>query len=124
MQVLVCEEHPIIGLVVVENLISAGYQAVGPIETVDAALKMARDAELLGCICCIKLAEASCEAIIEILRDRGLPVILTSASLPSERPAALADLMMFDKPYDVTELIEAAKKLFGSPARLPQSAVP
>lgn len=117
MRVLVCEQDPLIGTAAVEALEAAGFDVVGPVDTLDAARGHALHEPLHGAICSLNLIGGSTGEIIDILLDRELPVIVTTAVSASGWPVRVAELTVFEKPYDVVELVMAAETLFRPPGR-------
>ena len=106
-RVLVVEDQPLIAMDLEDLLISRGYEVLGPVATVAAALdRLAAttpDAALLD----IDLAGETSFAVGFELARRGVPFVFATGTSGTDGgvPEALADRAVIHKPWDVDDVL-------------------
>jgi DNA-binding response OmpR family regulator len=106
-RVLVVDDEPMLALDVACEVANAGYEVVGPVGSVDAALALI---EQIGCdiaILDVNLGRETAEPIALVLRDRNIPFIVVSGYARSQQPAAFAAAPFLPKPISTAELLAA-----------------
>ena len=83
LRVLVVEDEAVISLVVSEELFSYGYEVAGPFGRCAEALAWLRQNNADHAILAYQLKDGSCLPIARELNQRGIPVMVFSASFPA-----------------------------------------
>ena len=115
--ILVVEDDPLIGLSLIDQLVTAGAEVVGPVGNLARAMQIASQADLAGAILDVNIDNDQVWPVALKLKARGIPFVFASATHEREFAAhGLADSPRFPKPYalqDVTDallaLIEGAR---------------
>lgn len=117
LRVLLVEDDILIAMDMEDWLSELGCEVVGPFARVDEAMAPARDAELDGAILDLNLRGESSSPLIELLYNRGVPVIVCSGylDLPAMKEQ-LDGIPLLTKPCNHDRLVETMRANF-VPAR-------
>jgi DNA-binding response OmpR family regulator len=110
-RVLVIEDEFEVGLDIQSTLSDAGFHVVGPVMTMEAALKAAEQG---GCDVAVLDANLNGEnagRLASILTDRGVPILVVSGYSRKFLPLALSDAPLIAKPFDPARLVAAVRRL-------------
>jgi CheY-like chemotaxis protein len=103
-RILVVEDEALLAMTIEDVLADAGATVVGPASAVARALDLAADGPLDAALLDINLGDERSDAVAEMLRNRGVPVVLAtgygSASVPGDTP-------VLAKPYREKQIVEA-----------------
>lgn len=104
---LVCEDQALIGLALESYLEEVGIGVVGPFASCEAALAWAKTGTPEFAILDYKFRDGSCTKLAQVLRQRGVPVVIYSGwqRRDADVPDALADVPWLEKPSDRAELL-------------------
>ena len=113
-RILVAEDEYDIADAIAEALAEAGAEVLGPVPTVARALHLATapgrlDAALLD----VNLRGEAIWPVVDALRGRGVPVVLTTGYDPSAIPQAYASLPRCEKPVTGRELVRSLARELG-----------
>lgn len=116
LRILVAEDESLIAIDLESMLENLGCVAVGPVASVQQVLRTVQDHEIDGAILDVNLRGESILAALPVLRERGIPIVLSSGyNNPDLLPADFRDLPRITKPYNQAALNEICRKAF--PAR-------
>jgi DNA-binding response OmpR family regulator len=106
------DDDTIVGMVVEDILLDAGYRVCGPHITFAAGMKAAESETFDAALLDVNLAGVPSYPIGEVLAARGIPFVLTSGYGDDAAPAAHPDWPVCSKPFTADALVAALKALF------------
>ncbi len=106
---LVCEDQALIGLALEGDLEEAGLGIVGPFTSGEAALAWVETGTPELAVLDYKLKDGPCTRLIQVLRGRGVPVLIYSGwqRQGADLPRELAEVPWLEKPCDRAALLAA-----------------
>ena len=104
LRVLVVEDEPLIGMDIEDAVAGLGHDVVGPIAELDEALDVATTATLGCAILDINIRGGRSYPVADILRKRGLPVLLLSSYGEQTLPVRLHEEARLPKPFTGAQL--------------------
>lgn len=112
--ILVVEDQPIIGMALAAAIRNADGQVVGPAASVKAALGLIERTTVSAAVLDVTLTDGTVAPVIEVLADRGIPIIIQSGvGLPSDLALRFPDLIVLIKPTTSSVMIDELAKLIG-----------
>lgn len=111
LRVLVVEDEPLIGMDIEAAVEGLGHEVVGPIAELDEALDVATIAALGCAILDINIRGGHSYPVAEILRKRGLPVLLLSSYGEQTLPVRLHEEARLPKPFTGAQLKQEIRDL-------------
>jgi DNA-binding response OmpR family regulator len=105
-RILVVEDEVLIALLISDALVDAGFDVIGPCQTVDQALAQLRVAD-----CCdaavldASLRNESASPVAATLKKLEIPFLLATGYSPGQLPEDLAAVPTLTKPLNTEELI-------------------
>ena len=109
--VLLVEDEFVIAEDMACQLEAGGAKVVGPVASVDAAIRLIEQTERLdGAIVDLNLKGVMSWPILDALLQRGVPCVMTTGYDMASIPARYAEIVRCEKP---TTSDKAAKALFG-----------
>ena len=109
LRILGAEDEAVIGLDLAQRLVEAGYSVLGPFThraEIEAWIAHdTPDAAVLD----FKLLDGSCEEMVRLLRDRGVPIVAFTGG--GDIPEDLADMVVVAKPGNIDQVLAALKSL-------------
>lgn len=114
--VLVVEDQYVIALDLSEALERAGAQVLGPVATLDAAMRLLlRHDDIAGAVLDVTLQGAVVYSLAEALRRRGVPFVFSTGH-PRERiPPAFRDTVLCEKPVAAAKVVQALQAEMARP---------
>ena len=116
-RVLVVEDEPLIGLMVVEWLAELGFDTEGPVSTVPEAIALINGVKLDAAILDVSLGNQDCTPLANALSAKGIPFALASGHAADRYVANCANALLLSKPYDyeafrsmMTQLLSASSR--------------
>jgi CheY-like chemotaxis protein len=110
-RILVVEDEYMMADDLRRDLEEQGAEVAGPVPSVADALELlAAEAVLDGAILDVNLCGERVFPVVDILRERGVPVVFTTGYEQWALPEAYADVPRCDKPVDMRVV---ARALFG-----------
>jgi len=113
-RVLVVEDESLIAMLVEDGLETLGYEVVGPVGTVDAALRIVEQTPFDLALLDINLGGKQSFPIAEALEARGIPYVFLTGYDRSSLPLAFQHRFGLQKPFRMSALQQALEKLQGS----------
>lgn len=113
-RVLVVEDESLIAMLVDDGLETLGYEVVGPVGTVDAALRIVEQTPFDLALLDINLGGKQSFPIAEALESRGIPYVFLTGYDRSSLPLAFQHRFGLQKPFRMSALQQALEKLQGS----------
>lgn len=113
-RVLVVEDESLIAMLVEDGLETLGYEVVGPVGTVDAALRIVEKTPFDLALLDINLGGKQSFPIAEALESRGIPYVFLTGYDRSSLPLAFQHRFGLQKPFRMSALQQALEKLQGS----------
>jgi CheY-like chemotaxis protein len=99
-RVLFVEDEAAISMLIEDMLLELGVEVVGPASRLDAALDLARTAEVEAAVLDINIAGANSYPVADVLRERGIPVIFATGYDGSILPERFKGTFTLHKPFD------------------------
>jgi DNA-binding response OmpR family regulator len=110
-RILVVEDDYMLAEDLRRDLEKQGAEVVGPVPTVADALKLLTGEDVLdGAILDVNLRGERVYPVVDVLRERGVPLVFTTGYEQWALPEAYADVPRCEKPVDMRQLAGA---LFG-----------
>lgn len=103
-RVLVVEDEPLVGMEIEDAIGELGHDVVGPIAELHEALALALDGELCCAILDINIRGGLSYPVADILRRRGVPVLLMSGYDVLTLPERLHGETLLQKPFTNEQL--------------------
>jgi len=111
--VLIVEDEYFIAMEVKRALTEGGFAVLGPVSTVDDALRIINDQRPFAAVLDVTLENEMVTPVANLLTSMKVPFVLTSALHESEleRHPTLRDVPTLGKPTDLGRLISALRSL-------------
>jgi DNA-binding response OmpR family regulator len=110
-RVFVVEDEMLIAMTIEDVLQALGCEIVGPVATVEKALKLTRDETFDAAILDVTLRGGKVYPVAEVLLARGIPFVLASGYGDWALPETLRDQPRLTKPFTSTHLEERIRLL-------------
>ena len=110
-RVLVVEDESLVGMEIEGAIEELGHEVVGPIAELHEALEIATNEALCCAILDINIRGGNSYPVAEILRERGLPVLLLSGYDRQTLPERLRGEVLLAKPFTAEQLDIAIRNL-------------
>jgi CheY-like chemotaxis protein len=114
-RVLIIEDENIVALNIASEVTSRGAVVIGPVGTVDGALKAIKNADVDGAIVDINLRGTPAFAVADALTNRQIPFVFATG-YAFDVPARHANVQRFEKPTKpsvICSALEAAMSTNG-----------
>ena len=112
-RILVVEDEMLIAMTIEDALQESGGEIVGPVATLEAALKLAEEEKFDAAILDVTIRGGKVYPVAERLLARGIPFVLASGHEDWALPEALRDKPRLMKPFTAAALEEQLKLLYG-----------
>ena len=111
--VLVVEDEFFIAIELESVLTRSGFDVLGPASSVDQALDLLKSQRPDAAVLDVTLGGEKVTPVAVLLKQRGVPFVLASASDPAElaRHDVLANVPNLGKPTDMERLVEVVRSL-------------
>lgn len=119
-RILLAEDDGLIGWDLSDELEGAGFAVAGPFATVAETLAYLSEHTPSAAIVDVLLQDASCDALADALRARGIPFLVHSGTSPRYLGEALETVPWLEKPAKLAVLIAALATLL--PEAVPGSS--
>lgn len=114
-RVLVAEDEGMLAWQLADVLEQAGCEVVGPCASVEDLRRLAASERLDGAVLDVNLRGALVFDAAAELRERGVPVVLSSGYSDAEIfPPDFRDAPRVRKPYEPRALLELCRSVFGT----------
>ena len=102
--VLVVEDEPLVGMEIEDAIGELGHDVVGPIAELHEALAVAIGGELCCAVLDINIRGGNSYPVVDLLRRRGVPVLLLSGYDVRTLPERLRGETLLQKPFTTEQL--------------------
>jgi DNA-binding response OmpR family regulator len=110
----VVEDEALVGLGLAAMLENAGFEVIGPVGDLNAAMNMLDSHECALAILDINLAHGETSApLAERLKRSGTPFLVTSGTLPPRGKGILGSVPSLQKPVGARMLVAAVQEALG-----------
>lgn len=116
-RVLVVEDEVLIGMVLEDILDMLGCKLAGSAATMDEAWRALDAGPFDLAILDVNIGADPIFPLADAVRERGLPVIFATGSLPDSLPARFADCPVLEKPYVYAGVEAALRRAWPSQPR-------
>lgn len=120
-RILVVEDEALIAVMVEDMLLELGSHVVGPAATIEAALELARSAEIDAAVLDVNVRGERIDPVAEALMARGIPVLFATG-YGEVRLASGVQTTVIDKPYTQDKLARGLAAAMGVTGALRRNA--
>ena len=110
-RILIVEDEPLIGMDIESTVETLGHEVIGPVAELTTALALAADCTIACAILDINIRGGKSYPIIELLLNRGVPVLLLTGCGGQTLPEHLQEQTRLSKPFTCARLEEELHKL-------------
>lgn len=111
LRVLVVEDQMIIAMQIEDALRDAGCEVVGPVNSLHAALTLAREETLNAAVLDVNLDGIKTFSVAEALQRRGIPFLLSTGYGESTLPEQWRDCPRLNKPFGREQVQQLIKSI-------------
>jgi CheY-like chemotaxis protein len=115
--ILVVEDEMTIVTMIEDTLLEIGADIVGPCARLDAALRLAREAQIDAAVLDLNIRGGNSYAVADILAERGIPFVFCSGYSDWSFEERYRDRPRLTKPYAVRDLETQVLGLLGVAAQ-------
>jgi DNA-binding response OmpR family regulator len=112
-RILVVEDEMLVAMTIEDPLQDSGGEIVGPVATLEAALKLAAEEEFDAAILDVTIHGGKVYPVAELLLKRGIPFVFASGYGDWALPEELRDKPRLTKPFTLAALEEQIRLLYG-----------
>jgi DNA-binding response OmpR family regulator len=112
-RILVVEDEMLIAMIIEDALKDSGGEIVGPVATLEKALKLAEEGEFDAAILDVTIRGGEVYPVAELLLKRGIPFVFSSGYGDWALPEELRDKPRLTKPFTAAALEEQLRLLYG-----------
>jgi two-component system, response regulator PdtaR len=113
LKLLVVEDEALIAMEVEEMIAALGAEVVGSFSRVTDALQALERETVAGAILDIQLDGETTLGLVEVLLERGCPILFVTGGGPESIPETYRQLPRLSKPFNQVDLERTAKLIFG-----------
>jgi DNA-binding response OmpR family regulator len=112
-KLLVVEDEALIAMEVEEMIAALGAEVVGSFGRVTDALQALQRENVTGAILDIQLDGETTLGLVDVLLERGCPILFVTGGGPESIPETYRQLPRLSKPFNQVDLERSAKLIFG-----------
>jgi DNA-binding response OmpR family regulator len=116
-KILIVEDEAPIALALASAVDQAGGVALGPAATVAVSFALMADHKLDGALLDIRLRSETSFPVADVLAVLGIPFVFVSGMSSALMPYPHRDRPLFDKPYEMRDVIATLARLLQPAAR-------
>jgi two-component system, response regulator PdtaR len=113
LKLLVVEDEALIAMEVEEMIAALGAEVVGSFSRVTDALQALERETVAGAILDIQLDGETTLGLVDVLLERGCPILFVTGGGPESIPETYRQLPRLSKPFNQVDLERSAKLIFG-----------
>lgn len=113
-RILVVEDETAIAMIFEQALQEAGYEVVGPVSKLGAAVNLAREEVLHAAVLDVTIRGGAVYPVADILKERNVPFVLASGYGDWALPDAYRGLPRLSKPFTPEDIEHMLDQLFPS----------
>lgn len=108
-RILVIEDEYLLAAHIEDLLIEAGVEVIGPVGTLEEALKLARDEEMHGALLDVNIHGGRVDDVAAILAGRAVPFIFVTGYGRANLPLLFQDAVVVAKPFKDEDLLREVR---------------
>ena len=112
-KLLIVEDEALIAMEVEEMITALGAEVVGSFGRVTDALQALQRENVTGAILDIQLDGETTLGLVDVLLERGCPILFVTGGAPASIPETYRRLPRLSKPFNQVDLERSAKLIFG-----------
>lgn len=112
LRIFVVEDWHMVAKEIQTFLDEFGCEVVGPVPSLEAALKAAKTEEMDGALLDVNLGDQDVMPVAKILKERGIPMILVTGYGSAVDTSEIGDVPIIEKPFDEVTLRQAMLDVF------------
>jgi two-component SAPR family response regulator len=112
-KLLVVEDEALIAMEIEEMIAELGAEVVGSFSRVTDALQALERETVAGAILDIQLDGETTLGLVDVLLERGCPILFVTGGGPESIPETYRQLPRLSKPFNQVDLERSAKLIFG-----------
>ena len=113
-RLLVVEDEAMIAFMIEQIVLDAGYEVVGPVSRLDAAMKVATSQKLSAALIDVNLAGDLTWPLARLLKERGVPfTFMTGYARSGVLDDEFSDALVLGKPFDANAVHAAVARMVG-----------
>lgn len=112
-RILLVEDEQFVALALEGMLSDLGFEVMGTVAEVSAALALIAREEIGGVILDVKLGRERCDPVADLLAERACPFFFVTGCDVSELPVRHAGCTVLQKPFGLEQLLPALRENFG-----------
>jgi DNA-binding response OmpR family regulator len=101
-RVLFVEDECAVSMLLEDMLLDMGVEVVGPVATVEGALKLARTAEVDAAVLDINVGGLAVYPVAEVLTDRSIPILFVTGYDQAALPERFRSIPLLGKPFSTS----------------------
>jgi two-component SAPR family response regulator len=113
-RILVVEDEIVVAMNYASILRDAGYEVVGPLRSVDAALRALPVESVHAAMLDIDVAGEPIDPVVQVLAERKIPFVYVSGVAQSALSGKYAMAYIVEKPCTATQLLQALQTILQS----------
>jgi CheY-like chemotaxis protein len=110
LRVLVVEDQALVAATIAASLRDAGYQALGPVRTLQGALEQVGQEEFDAAVLDLNLYGEWAEPVADVLIELKLPVVLLTGYERSDLPDRFRPFVYCQKPWHPDQLLHSVEQ--------------
>ncbi len=111
-RVLVVEDEAMIAFMIEQIVMEAGYEVVGPVSRLDAAIKVAASQKLSAALIDVNLAGDLTWPLARLLKERGVPfTFMTGYARAGVLNDEFSDALVLGKPFSANDMLAALARM-------------
>ncbi len=110
--ILVIEDEFLLAAHIGGVLEDDGFDVIGPVGTLDEAVKLAEDEELHGALLDVNIVGGRVDDVADILARRGVPFVFVTGYGRDHLPPNFRDAFGVNKPFDDQDLLKRVREFF------------
>ncbi len=100
-RILILDDEPLVAMMIEDWLSELGCMPVGPVSSVESALRSADEEEIDGAILDVSLgAGGNCYEVADVLQRRSIPFAFATGRGAEDLDARFHDVAVLSKPFD------------------------
>jgi CheY-like chemotaxis protein len=109
LRILVIEDEFLLAAHIEDLLVGAGVEVIGPVGTLDEALKLARDETMHGALLDVNINGGRVDDVAAILAQRDVPFIFVTGYGRANLPPLFQNAVVVGKPFKDEDLMREVR---------------
>jgi CheY-like chemotaxis protein len=110
-RILVIEDEFLLAAHIEDILVGAGVEVIGPVGTLDEALKLAKDETMHGALLDVNIDGGRVDDVAAILAQRDVPFVFVTGYGRANLPPLFQDAVVVAKPFKDEDLLREVRQM-------------